>query len=128
VRGYPARSFHAFDCDSVSILQNGPFPAPHFSFGAPPAMLIKEAFRGGPMITAPLSKEEIERNMRDVAHAIAQQELEGLHVSAATIEDMKRAAQGEIRSDDVIRNIHARVKNAQVLRQMTTTLTRNPGF
>jgi Antitoxin VbhA len=69
------------------------------------------------MTTAPLSKEEIERNMRDVAHAIAQQELEGLHVSTETIEDMKRAAQGEIRSDDVIRNIHARVKHAQVLRQ-----------
>jgi Antitoxin VbhA len=69
------------------------------------------------MATAPLSKEEIERNMRDVAHAIAQQELEGLHVSDATIEDMKSAARGEIRSDDVIRNIHARVKNAQVLRQ-----------
>ena len=69
------------------------------------------------MTTAPLSKEEIERNMRDVAHAIAQQELEGLHVSDATIEDMKRAAQGEIRSEDVIRNIHARVKNGQVLRK-----------
>ena len=69
------------------------------------------------MTTATLSKEEIERNMRDVAHAIAQQELEGLHVSDATIEDMKRAAQGEISSEDVIRNIHARVKDAQVLRQ-----------
>lgn len=80
-------------------------------------MLIKEAYRGGLMTTAPLSEEEIERNMRDVAHAIAQQELEGLHVSEATIEDMKRAAQGEIRSDDVIRDIHARVKNGQVLRQ-----------
>lgn len=28
------------------------------------------------MTTAQLSKEEVERNMRDVAHAIAQQELE----------------------------------------------------
>ncbi len=69
------------------------------------------------MTTAPLSQEEIERNMRDVAHAVAQQELEGLHVSEATIQDMKRAAQGEIRSEDVIRNIHARLKHAQVLRQ-----------
>jgi prophage maintenance system killer protein len=65
--------------------------------------------------TAPLSKKEIERNMRAVAHATAQQELEGLHVSTATVEDMKRAAREEIRSEDVIRNIHARMKHAQVL-------------
>ena len=70
---------------------------------------------GTPMTT--LSEQEIQRNMRAVAHAIAQQELEGLRVSEATIADMKRAAQGEIRSEDVIRNIHARLKNAQVLRQ-----------
>ena len=80
-------------------------------------MLNKGSLFGRIMTTPPLSKDEIERNMRDVAHAIAQQELEGLHVSEATIEDMKRAAQNEIRSDDVIRNIHARVKNGQVLRQ-----------
>ncbi len=49
-------------------------------------------------MSATPSKEEIERNMRDVAHAIAQQELEGLKVSAATIEDMQRAARGEIRN------------------------------
>jgi hypothetical protein len=68
------------------------------------------------MTTTP-SKEEIERNMRDVAHAIAQQELEGLKVSDATIQDMQRAARGEIRSDDIIRNIHARVKHAQIRRR-----------
>ncbi len=60
------------------------------------------------MTITPLTKQEIERNMRAVAHAIAQQELEGLKVSEATIEDMHRAALGEIRSDDVIRDIHAR--------------------
>ena len=80
-------------------------------------MLLVEGYPRETVTTAPLSKKEIERNMRDVAHAIAQQELEGLHVSAATVEDMKRAAHGEIRSEDVIRNIHARVKHAQVLRQ-----------
>lgn len=69
------------------------------------------------MTTVPLSKKEIERKHARRSHAIAQQELEGLHVSAATVEDMKRAAHGEIRSEDVIRNIHARVKHAQVLRQ-----------
>jgi len=55
--------------------------------------------------------------MRDVAHAIAQQELEGLKVSKATVEDMQRAARGEIEPDEVIRNIHARLKHAQVLRR-----------
>ena len=62
-----------------------------------------------------LSEQDIQRNMRDVAHAIAQQELEGLKVSDATVEDMQRAARGEIGSDEVIRNIHARVKHAQIL-------------
>lgn len=32
------------------------------------------------MTSTPLSKQEIARNMRAVAHAIAQQELEGLKV------------------------------------------------
>ena len=64
-----------------------------------------------------LTEQEIQCNMRDVAHAIAQQELEGLTVSKATVEDMQRAARGEIEPDEVIRNIHARLKHAQVLRR-----------
>jgi hypothetical protein len=68
-------------------------------------------------MTARPATKEIQRNMRAVAHAIAQQELEGLKVSEATIEDMQRAAHGEINSDEVIRNIHARLKHAQILRQ-----------
>jgi Antitoxin VbhA len=58
---------------------------------------------------APLTKQEIQRNMRAVAHAIAQQELEGLKVSEATVADLYRAARGEIDTDEVIRNIHARL-------------------
>jgi hypothetical protein len=69
------------------------------------------------MTSTSLTKSEIDRNMRAVAHAIAQQELEGLKVSEATIEDMQRAAHGELGPDDVIRNIHARVKHAQILRR-----------
>ena len=69
------------------------------------------------MMSTPLTKKEIARNLRAVAHAIAQQELEGLKVSEAAMEDMRRAAQGAIRSDDVIRNIHSRLKDAQILRQ-----------
>ena len=66
---------------------------------------------------ARLTDQEIERNMRDVAHAIAQQELEGLKVSAATVEDMQRAARGELEPEDVVRNIHARLKHAQILQR-----------
>lgn len=69
---------------------------------------------GTPLTT--LSEQEIQRNMRDVAHAVAQQELEGLKVSKATVEDMRRAARGEIEPEDVISNIHARLKHAQILR------------
>jgi hypothetical protein len=71
---------------------------------------------GTPMTTK-LSEQEIQRNMRDVAHAIAQQELEGLKVSDATIEDMRRAARGELDPEEVIRNIHARLKHAQILQR-----------
>ena len=48
--------------------------------------------------------------MRDVDEAIAQQELEGLKVSRATVEDMRRTTRGEITTEDVIRNIHTRLK------------------
>jgi hypothetical protein len=65
-----------------------------------------------------LTEQEIQRNMLDVAHAIAQQELEGLKVSDATVEDMRRVARGEIPSDEVIHNIHARLnQHVQLLRR-----------
>ncbi len=50
---------------------------------------------GTPMTT--LNEQEIQRNPRFVAHAIAQQELEGLRVSKATVEDTLRAARGSAR-------------------------------
>ena len=61
--------------------------------------------------------KEIESNLRDVADAVAQQELEGLKVSPETVEDMQRAARGELEPEDVIRNIHARLKHAQILQR-----------
>ena len=64
-----------------------------------------------------LTDQQIWRNMRDVAHAIAQQELEGLKVSKATVEGMERASRGEIGPDQVIRNIRARLNHAQILRR-----------
>jgi hypothetical protein len=63
-----------------------------------------------------LTEQEVQRNMRAVAHAIAQQELEGLKVSEATVEDMRRAARGEIESEEVIRNIYRRFKNVPIFR------------
>lgn len=54
--------------------------------------------------------------MRAVAHAIAPQELEGLKVSEATVEDMRRAALGEIGADEVIRNSYSRFRNVPIFR------------
>jgi len=57
---------------------------------------------------ARISPSELEQRMLAVDNAIAQQELEGLTVSQATIQDMRRAARGEITDDEVIANIYAR--------------------
>jgi hypothetical protein len=65
---------------------------------------------------AALSERDIQRNMRAVAHAIAQQELEGLTVPAATVADLHRAARGEIDTDEVMRNTLRRIQNVSLLR------------
>ena len=67
------------------------------------------------MIT--LTEQDVQRNMRAVAHAIAQQELEGLKVPASTVADLHRVARGEIDTNEVIRNIHLRLQNVPLLRQ-----------
>ncbi len=66
---------------------------------------------------AALSEQDIQKNMRAVAHAIAQQELEGLTVPAATVADLHRVARGEIDTDEVIRNIYRRLQDVPLLRQ-----------
>ncbi len=66
------------------------------------------------MATTTLTEQEIERNMRSVAHAIAQQELEGLKVPESTVADLHRVARGEIDTDEVIRNIYRRFKNVEI--------------
>jgi len=63
-----------------------------------------------------LSEQEVQRNMRAVAHAVAQQELEGLKVPESTVADLRRAARGEIDTDEVIRNIYARLNHVPILR------------
>ena len=60
---------------------------------------------------ATLTKQEIERNMRAVDHAIAQQQLEGLEVPEATVADLRRAARGEIDTEEVISNIKRRYQH-----------------
>jgi hypothetical protein len=67
---------------------------------------------GSPVLDRKETAPTIEEHMRAIAHAIAQQELEGLKVSSATIEDMHRAARGEISDDQVITNIYARFDHA----------------
>jgi hypothetical protein len=63
------------------------------------------------------TEQDIQRNMRAVAYAIAQQELEGLTVTATTVADLHRAARGEIDTDEVIRNIYHRIQSVSLLRQ-----------
>jgi Antitoxin VbhA len=65
---------------------------------------------------ATLTRPQVDLNLKAVAHAIAQQELEGLVVSEATAEDMRRAALGEIPSEEVLRNIYARFKRVPIFR------------
>jgi hypothetical protein len=62
------------------------------------------------------SEQEIARNMRAVAHAIAQQELEGLRVPEFVVADLHRAARGEIDTEQIIRTIRQRFENVPILR------------
>ncbi len=67
-------------------------------------------------MTTSLTGQQVQRNMRAVAHAIAQQELEGLKVPESTVADLRRAARGEIETDEVIRNIYRRFTNVPIFR------------
>jgi len=61
-----------------------------------------------------VTEKDIARNMRAVAHAVAQQELEGLTVPAATTSDLVRVARGEIFVTEAIGNVYARFRNVPV--------------
>jgi hypothetical protein len=63
------------------------------------------------------TERDVQRNLRSVAHAVAQQELEGLKVTPSTIADLQRVARGEIDTDEVLRNIYRRFENVSLLRQ-----------
>ncbi|HWF26644.1 MAG TPA: hypothetical protein VG275_14405 [Solirubrobacteraceae bacterium] len=61
-----------------------------------------------------MTDQDIARNMRAVAHAIGQQELEGLTVPPATTDDLQRVARGEMPIAAAIRNVYARFGNVPV--------------
>jgi antitoxin VbhA-like protein len=61
-----------------------------------------------------MTDQDVARNMRAVAHAVAQQQLEGLTVSAATVNDLCRVARGEMPLTEAIRNVYAQFGNVPV--------------
>ena len=61
-----------------------------------------------------LTEAEIERNLRAVTHAIAQQALEGLTVPPETVEDMRKIARGDMSNDDLIRKLYSRFPNVPI--------------
>ena len=58
--------------------------------------------------------EEITQNLFDVKNAIAQQRLEGLTPSREVVDDLERAARGEIPVGEVIANIGQRHRDEQI--------------
>jgi Antitoxin VbhA len=56
-----------------------------------------------------MERYQIERNLRDVAAAIHEQELAGLSVPVETIKDLERVARGEINTSEVRRNVMRRI-------------------
>lgn len=63
-----------------------------------------------------LTEADIERNLRAVTHAIAQQALEGLTVPPETVEDMRRIARGDMSNDDLIRKLYSRFPNVPIFK------------
>ncbi|OQW45421.1 MAG: hypothetical protein A4C66_01570 [Nitrospira sp. HN-bin3] len=61
-----------------------------------------------------LTEADIERNLRAVTHAIAQQALEGLTVPPETVEDMRKIARGEMSNDDLIRKLYSRFPHVPI--------------
>jgi hypothetical protein len=59
-------------------------------------------------------EQKISRNLKAVENAVAQQRLEGLEVPPEVIEDMKRAARGEIEIEEGIRNTVRRFTHGKV--------------
>jgi len=67
-------------------------------------------------LTDTLTVQEVQRNLQAVARAVAQQEIEGLGVPESTVIDLRRAARGEIDTDEVRRNIYLRFQDVAISR------------
>ena len=63
-----------------------------------------------------LNQQSIEQNLKAVENAIAQQRLEGLIVPPEVIQDLRRAARGEISIEDGIRTIYEKFAHGEVRR------------
>jgi len=59
-------------------------------------------------------EQQIDYNLKAVANAVAQQTLEGLQVPFDVIEEMKKAARGEIKIEEGIRNTVRRFTHGEV--------------
>ena len=59
-------------------------------------------------------EQTISWNLDAVENGVAQQRLEGLEVPQDVVEEMKRAARGEIDIEEGIRNVIRRFTNAKV--------------
>ncbi len=59
-------------------------------------------------------EQQIDYNLKAVANAVAQQSLEGLQVPFDVIEEMKKAARGEIKIEEGIRNTVRRFTHGEV--------------
>ncbi|HYA42112.1 MAG TPA: antitoxin VbhA family protein [Syntrophobacteraceae bacterium] len=61
-----------------------------------------------------IREQKISQNLEAVENAVAQQRLEGLEVPQDIVEEMKRAARGEIEIEEGIRNTVRRFTHAKV--------------
>ena len=61
-----------------------------------------------------MNKNEVEKNLKAVENALAQQHLEGLSPSKQVISDLERVAHGEISISKVLKDIKQRLKNYQI--------------
>lgn len=59
-------------------------------------------------------EQKISQNLEAVEDAVAQQRLEGLEVPPDVVEEMKRAARGEIEIEEGIRNTVRRFTHGKV--------------
>ena len=63
-----------------------------------------------------LNKNEVEKDLKALENALAQQHLEGLKPSKQVISELERVAHGEIALSKVLKDFKKRLKNGQILK------------